>query len=101
MNKKYNKTSTTLFVSRLQQEMKKLRSELNEHRYYLERNVALRTEHLSRRIELLESCNATLCGKLAQSRKEFAEGEPTANEAGDGLVKLYLLNTDVQRTAAA
>lgn len=52
--------------------MKKLECELNEHRYYLERKVEQRTEQLMKRIALLESCNATLCGKLAQAKREIA-----------------------------
>lgn len=52
--------------------IKRLESELNEHRYYLERKVEQRTEQLIRRITLLESCNATLCGKLAQAKRDVA-----------------------------
>lgn len=91
--KNYKKTSTTLFSIRMMHEMKKLRSELNEHRYYLERNVARETAQLIRRIDLLESCNATLCRKLAL-HKSVAVKEPA-----DSPVKLYLLNTDMQRVA--
>lgn len=53
-------------------EMKTMEAELNEHRYYLERKVEQRTEQLVTRITLLESCNATLCNKLAQARGEIA-----------------------------
>jgi len=52
--------------------VKKLEAELNEHRYYLERKVEQRTEQLMKRISLLESCNATLCGKLAQANSDIA-----------------------------
>lgn len=52
-------------------EMKVMEAELNEHRYYLEQKVEQRTEQLERRITLLESCNATLCNKLAQAREEI------------------------------
>lgn len=52
--------------------MKKLEAELNEHRYYLEQKVEQRTEQLMKRISLLESCNATLCDKLAQAKKDIA-----------------------------
>jgi len=97
----YNKTSTTLFAFKGMQEIKKLKSELNEHRYYLERNVARRTEQLTRRIELLESCNTTLCGKLAMYKKDLAELQTSEQEPGDSPVKLYVLNTDVQRAEAA
>lgn len=51
---------------------KAMEAELHEHRYHLERNVEQRTEQLARRITLLESCNATLCGKLALARRGFA-----------------------------
>lgn len=51
---------------------KKLEDELNEHRYYLERKVEQRTEQLMKRITLLESCNATLCDKLAQAKRDIA-----------------------------
>lgn len=51
-------------------EMKVMEEELNEHRYYLEKKVEQRTEQLVRRITLLESCNASLCDKLAQARRE-------------------------------
>ena len=105
--KKYKKTSTTLFVLKVMRNMKKMTSELNEHRYYLERNVDRRTEHLVKRIAVLEACNATLCGKLALSQKELTALKhtmpPEIAEPNDGSVKLYVLNADVQekRTAAA
>ena len=51
---------------------KMLEDELNEHRYYLERKVEQRTEELSKRIKLLESCNTALCDKLAQAKKEIS-----------------------------
>ena len=67
------KTSSTLYARRIMLlEMKKMAAELNEHRYYLEQKVAQSTEHLLKRIALLESCNATLCGKLASSQQELA-----------------------------
>lgn len=53
--------------------VKKLEAELNEHRYYLERKVEQRTEQLVKRLILLESCNTTLCEKLAQAKREMAE----------------------------
>lgn len=49
---------------------KEMEAELNEHRYYLERNVEQRTEHLMKRIAVLESCNAALCDRLALIRRE-------------------------------
>ena len=51
---------------------KRLETELNEHRSYLEREVEQRTEQLVKRIELLESCNTTLCDKLAQAKRTIA-----------------------------
>lgn len=51
---------------------KEMEAELNQHRYYLERHVELRTEQLIKRIALLESCNTTLGSKLALSRTELA-----------------------------
>lgn len=52
--------------------LKKLEAELNEHRYYLDRKVEQRTEQLVKRIKLLESCNTTLCDKLAQAKRVIA-----------------------------
>ncbi len=52
--------------------IKKLEAELNEHRYYLERKVEQRTEQLVKCIKLLESCNTTLCEKLAQAKRDIA-----------------------------
>lgn len=67
------KTSSTLYARRIMLlEMKKMTVELNEHRYYLEQKVAQRTEHLQKRIALLEACNTTLCGKLASSQQKLA-----------------------------
>lgn len=45
---------------------------MNEHRYYLEQKVEQRTEELVKRINLLESCNSTLCDKLAEAKKLIA-----------------------------
>lgn len=71
MLNKYIKSGVTLFIGKVMHDMKEMKAELNEHRYYLERNVERRTEHLLKRIELLEYCNATLCDKLALARKEL------------------------------
>lgn len=95
MSKKYQKTSTTLFLFHAMKQMKRLRSEVNEHRYYLERNVAHRTEHLIKRIELLEQCNAALCRKLTQNIKPIPASVPPAEAAA----RLYVLNADARRTA--
>lgn len=47
---------------------KELETELDEHRYYIERKVEQRTEQLMKQMALLESCNATLCKKLELPR---------------------------------
>jgi hypothetical protein len=95
--KKYTQTSAALFHLKVVRAMKKMNSELDEHRYFFERNVARRTEQLIRRIELLESCNANLCFKLAQSQQALAASvEKKTDEAP---AKLYFLNSDVQRVA--
>ncbi len=52
--------------------MQMLEAELHEHRYYLERKVEERTEQLSTRIRVLETCNAALAGKLADAKKDIA-----------------------------
>lgn len=70
-----NESAATLFIQgalRDIAEMKAMEAELNEHRYYLERKVEQRTEQLMRRLALLESCNASLCDKLALAHKELA-----------------------------
>lgn len=90
MLKRYNKPGVALFVGKLMHDMKKMKAELKEHRYYLERNVEQRTEHLLKRIALLESCNATLGEKLALARKE--SGSQKLAEPNDRAVKLYLMD---------
>ncbi len=96
----YNKSSTALFAFKGLQEIMKLKSELNEHRYYLEQKVVHRTDLLTRRIALLESCNATLCGKLALYKRSLATLQAVDNDAGDSPAKLYILNPDAPRAAA-
>ena len=104
---KYKNTGAELYARRVVLNIKKMTTELNEHRYYLERNVARRTEHLLKRIDLLESCNAALCSKLALSQGELAalQRAPQNTKPDDNSAKLYLLNSqaDVQekRTVAA
>lgn len=98
MLNKYKKSSTTLHAFSVMREMKTLKKELHEHRYYLERNVAKQTEYLTRRIDLLEFCNATLCAKLAISKKELAELHATEKESAPG--ERSLLNTDMRRIVA-
>lgn len=61
-------------------DIKKMQAELDEHRYHLERKVEQRTEYLLKHIALLESCNATLCDKLALAQKELAaSGQQTVS----------------------
>lgn len=106
MSNGYEKSDTTLFVRKIMLNMKKMKAELNEHRYFLERNVEWRTEHLLKRIALLESCNATLSSKLAAAHKELAALKqppphilPRKNtEPGDRSVKLYVMNNQTQKT---
>ena len=52
-------------------EIKAMEAELHEYRYHCERKVKQRTAQLVKRISLLESCNATLCDKLALANKEL------------------------------
>ena len=76
MLNRYNKPGSTLFIGKIMHDMKKMKAELKEHRYHLERSVALKTEHLLKRIDLLESCNATLCCKLTLAQKEIYALKP-------------------------
>lgn len=92
------KSSTMLHVFRLKQIIKKMKSELDEHRYYLERNVAQRTEYLTRHIEVLETCNATLCSKLTQLQKEHGAGLLAGNQKDhdEKVAKFFLVNNRIQ-----
>ncbi len=96
MSNIYLQSGTPLHVFSVQQQLKKLSAELAEHRYYLERNVSRRTEHLNRQIELLESCNSTLCGQLAEYKKQIAILQQSAKqqvvETGENAARLYLVN---------
>lgn len=75
--------------------------ELNELRHHLEQEVKKRTEQLTRCITLLESCNATLCDKLALAHKKFAalRRQPARillifknTKPNDRAVRLYIMN---------
>lgn len=109
MSNRYEKSDTTLFVRKAMLDMKKMKAELNEHRYFLERNVERETEHLLKRIALLESCNATLSGKLALAQKEIAalKQQPAHilprkdAESNDRTVKLYVMNNQAQQPAGS
>jgi len=105
MLNRYKKSGAMLFVGKALLDMKKMKAELNELRYHLERNVEQRTEALSKRIALLESCNTTLCDKLASARKEFAAlKQPSLHllakkdtERNDRTVKLCIMNNQTQK----
>ncbi len=70
MLKREIKSDIKFFVSEIM--LRKMKAELNQHRYYLDQQVEQRTGHLLKRIAFLESCNTTLCDKLAASRQELA-----------------------------
>jgi len=72
MPNKYRRSDVALFIGRVMLGMRKMKAELSEHRHFIERSVEQETMHLSKRIALLESCNATLSGKLAQAYQEIA-----------------------------
>lgn len=73
-----------------------MEAELNELRYHLERNVEQRTEQLLRNISLLESCNATLCERLASVQRELAVLKLARNlpdaEQNERIGKLYAMS---------
>ncbi len=104
MLKGYKKSDSLLFIRRLMRDMEEMKIELNEHRYYLERNVERRTQYLVARIALLESCNASLCDKLALAYKMPATIKlqaPSACPDGDAVTndraaKLYVLNNQTR-----
>lgn len=101
----YKKSGAMLFAGKAMLDMKKMKAELNEHRYCLERNVKQRTEPLLKRIALLESCNTTLCNKLALISKELAalKQQPVHalakkdTERNDRTVKLCVMNDQTQK----
>lgn len=93
------------FISQSMLNIRKMKAELNEHRYYLEQKVEYRTEHLLKRIVFLESCNTALCDKLAAVQKELAalRQQPASStpkpaaDAKDRSMKLYVMNNQGQR----
>jgi len=105
MLNRYKESGAMLFVGKAMLDMKKMKTELNEHRYCLERNVKQRTEPLLKRIALLESCNTTLCDKLALVRKELTALKQQSvytlakkdTEPNDRTVKLYVMNNQPQK----
>jgi predicted transcriptional regulator len=64
MNEAKEYCSTQLF--KVRPGLDEIKLELNEHHFYLERNVALISDHLLKRIAVLESCHLTLTAKLAR-----------------------------------
>lgn len=107
MSNRYEKADTTLFIRKIMRDMKKMKAELNEHRYSLERNVARETECLLKRLTLLESCNATLSGKLAAAQREITALRQQASPAvpvkdmapEERPAKLYVMSKQTQRAA--
>lgn len=107
MSNRYEKADTTLFIRKIMLDMKKMKAELNEHRYSLERNVARETECLLKRVALLESCNATLSGKLAAAQREITALRQQASPVvpvkdispEERPAKLYVMNKQTQRAA--
>ena len=101
MLNRYRKSGTTLFIGNAMLGMKKIKDELNEHRYYMERNVERRTKHLLTRIAVLESCNAALCGKLALAQKDTAALQPvplkTDTRPNDRAVKLHVMKNQTRK----
>jgi ribosome-binding ATPase YchF (GTP1/OBG family) len=105
MSNSYKKSGAMLFVGKAMLDMKKMKAELNELRCHLERNVEQRTEVLSKRIALLESCNTTLCDKLALISKELAALKQASlhllakkdTERNDRAVKLCIMNNQTQK----
>lgn len=86
-------------------DINRIQAELAEHRYHLERKVEQRTEQLLKRITLLESCNATLCDKLAMAQKEItslkrqvSQTPPNKNtEQKNRAVQLYGMNDQIRK----
>lgn len=102
------KSEATLFIKEALRDiskMKAMEAELNEHRYYLERKVEQRTEQLLKRLTLLESCNATLCDKLALAHRELAalKQRPAIilakkdTKPSDRTAKLFVTNSQTQK----
>ncbi len=52
--------------------IKEMEAELEDHRRYMDRRIAQRTEKIERRLAVMESCNAALCAQLEQLRNANA-----------------------------
>jgi len=113
MPNNFRRSDATLFLGNVMLGMKKMKAELNEHRHFLERSVERETMHLSKRISLLESCNATLSGKLALAYQEIAMLKPPADDLpkphdlkkdtkpNGSIVKLRVMNNQAKSSAGA
>lgn len=107
MSNKYSKFDATQFARKAMRDRKEMKAELNELRYFLDRNVERRTEQLLKRIALLESCNTTLCCKLTLAEKEIAalKQQPALTlprksaEQKDRAMKPYVINNQAQKAA--
>ena len=85
----YRSPVETLFLGKIMHGMRKMKAELMELRYCLERKVELRTGYLLKRIELLESCNATLSSKLALAQAKNQNIDSKEAEPNDRSAKLF------------
>jgi len=106
-------SDATLFLGNVMLGMKKMKAELNEHRHFLERSVERETAYLSKRIALLESCNATLSGKLALAYQEIVMLERSARDSprshdlkkdiklNGSIVKLRVMNNQTKTLTGA
>ncbi len=106
MLNRYRQSGATPFIGKVMLVMKTMKAELYEHRYYFERNVERRTEHLLKRIALLESCNAALCDRLAVAQKELAAlkhqpAHPLPKqdaEPNERTAKLYVMDNPTEKS---
>lgn len=113
MSNNFRRSDATLFLGNVMLGMKKMKAELNEHRHFLERSVERETASLSKRIALLESCNATLSGKLALAYQEIAMLERSAHDSprphdlkkdiklNGSIVKLRVMNNQAKTLVGA
>ena len=70
-------------------EMTLMETELQAHRYFLEQRVKDHTEHLAKRIAILESCNNELCNLLDKAHITCNELRKLANQAPPGGYPLW------------
>jgi len=90
---RHTQYGSLLFIRKCLKELNEMKTELEEHRYFLERSVERRTQHLMKRLTLLENCNATLCGKLVTAQQELStlnrQSTLSGNHAEPGYMKLH------------